>query len=100
MSTTDPVREEPKTVRAPERQDAGGPTHSPKPNSGGTYSQGAKAGGQAGIVPTGPINAKNLTKPAIVFELDGTQVEAQPGETIGQVAQRLGTHIPHLCHKA
>ena len=37
--------------------------------------------------------------PGIVFELDGRQVEAQPGETIWTVAQRLGTHIPHLCHK-
>jgi len=99
MSTTDPVREEPKTVRAPERQDAGGPTNAPQPTSGGTYSQGAKAGGEAGTIPSGDINAKNLTKPAIVFELDGAQVEAQPGETIWQVAQRLGTHIPHLCHK-
>ncbi|HUI62103.1 MAG TPA: formate dehydrogenase subunit alpha [Steroidobacteraceae bacterium] len=35
----------------------------------------------------------------IVFELDGQQVEARPGETIWAVAQRLGTHIPHLCHK-
>ncbi len=35
---------------------------------------------------------------AIPFELDGTTVEAQPGETIWQVATRLGTAIPHLCH--
>src|SRR5579872_2003317 len=35
----------------------------------------------------------------VVFELDGTQVEARPGETIWAVAERLGTHIPHLCHK-
>ncbi|MDQ2803351.1 MAG: 2Fe-2S iron-sulfur cluster-binding protein, partial [Pseudomonadota bacterium] len=32
------------------------------------------------------------------FELDGRQVEAQPGETIWQVANRLGTEIPHLCY--
>ncbi len=37
---------------------------------------------------------------AIVFELDGRQVQARPGETIWAVAKRLGTHIPHLCHKA
>ena len=36
---------------------------------------------------------------SIVFELDGQQVEAAPGETLWAVAQRLGTHIPHLCHK-
>jgi formate dehydrogenase major subunit len=34
---------------------------------------------------------------SISFELDGKQVEAQPGETIWQVAQRHGTKIPHLC---
>jgi formate dehydrogenase major subunit len=29
--------------------------------------------------------------------LDGAEVEAQPGETIWQVAQRHGVEIPHLC---
>jgi formate dehydrogenase major subunit len=33
----------------------------------------------------------------ISFELDGKPVEAEPGETIWQVAQRHGTNIPHLC---
>ena len=33
----------------------------------------------------------------ITFELDGKAVEAEPGETIWQVAQRHGTNIPHLC---
>ncbi|MGH7093433.1 MAG: formate dehydrogenase subunit alpha, partial [Stellaceae bacterium] len=37
-----------------------------------------------------------MTDP-IRFSLDGVEVEAQPGETIWQVAQRLGTEIPHLC---
>ena len=34
----------------------------------------------------------------ITFELDGTQVTAEPGETIWQVAKRVGTSIPHLCY--
>ncbi len=34
----------------------------------------------------------------ILFELDGRQVEARPDETIWQVANRLGTEIPHLCY--
>ena len=34
----------------------------------------------------------------ITFELDGAQVEARAGETIWQVAKRLGTDIPHLCY--
>ncbi len=35
----------------------------------------------------------------IAFMLDGHAVEAHPGETIWQVAKRLGSHIPHLCHR-
>jgi len=35
----------------------------------------------------------------IRFSLDGHEVEAQAGETIWQVAKRLGTSIPHLCHR-
>jgi formate dehydrogenase major subunit len=34
----------------------------------------------------------------IAFELDGTTVTAEPGETIWQVAQRRGRTIPHLCY--
>ncbi len=34
----------------------------------------------------------------ITFELDGKQVEANPGETIWQVAKRQGRDIPHLCY--
>ena len=35
---------------------------------------------------------------SIAFTLDGATVAAEPGETIWQVANRLGTEIPHLCH--
>ncbi len=35
----------------------------------------------------------------IVFKLDGKDVEAAPGETIWQVAYRLGKEIPHLCYR-
>ena len=35
---------------------------------------------------------------AITFTLDGETVTAAPGETIWQVADRLGTEIPHLCY--
>ncbi len=34
----------------------------------------------------------------IRFTLDGREVEAAPGETIWQVATRLGIEVPHLCH--
>ncbi|MBT5195082.1 MAG: formate dehydrogenase subunit alpha [Rhodospirillaceae bacterium] len=34
---------------------------------------------------------------AIKFELDGASVEALPGESIWQVAARLGETLPHLC---
>ncbi len=33
----------------------------------------------------------------IRFTLDGRAIEARPGETIWQAAQRHGTDIPHLC---
>ena len=36
----------------------------------------------------------------VTFTLDGQDVEAGAGETIWQVARRLGTDIPHLCHAA
>ncbi len=35
----------------------------------------------------------------ITFSLDGRMVEAAPGESLWQVAKRLGTVIPHLCHR-
>ena len=35
----------------------------------------------------------------LAFELDGTMVEARPGETLWDVANRLGTEIQHLCHR-
>jgi formate dehydrogenase major subunit len=35
----------------------------------------------------------------ISFNLDGQDVDAAQGETIWEVAKRLGTTIPHLCHK-
>ncbi len=34
----------------------------------------------------------------ISFTLDGQSVEAQPEESIWQVAQRLGNELPHLCY--
>ena len=34
----------------------------------------------------------------IRFTLDGEEAEAYPGETIWQVARRLGKDIPHLCY--
>src|SRR3954470_19883129 len=37
-----------------------------------------------------------MTDP-IRFTLDGTEVSAEPGETIWQVANRQGIEIPHLC---
>src|SRR5215831_9208207 len=38
-------------------------------------------------------------KPSMVkFTVDGREIEAGTDETIWQVAQRLGTDIPHLCY--
>jgi formate dehydrogenase major subunit len=35
---------------------------------------------------------------SITFTLDGKDVTAGPGETIWQVAERIGVEIPHLCY--
>src|SRR6266545_4587949 len=35
---------------------------------------------------------------SITFTFDGREVAAREGETIWQVAKRLGTDIPHLCY--
>ncbi|MFQ6024006.1 MAG: 2Fe-2S iron-sulfur cluster-binding protein, partial [Acidiferrobacterales bacterium] len=43
-------------------------------------------------------NGKARAAETIRFTLDGQEVEAQPSETIWQVAQRYGTEIPHLCY--
>jgi len=45
--------------------------------------------------PEGPT----LATPGVTFQLDGVQVEARPGETLWEVARRVGTAIPHLCHR-
>src|SRR5215469_10854454 len=49
--------------------------------------------------PAAPFQPRGPAVPGVAFELDGVQVEARPGETLWEVAKRLGTHIPHLCHK-
>ena len=39
-----------------------------------------------------------MSETTIAFTLDGATVEGFPGETIWDVARRVGTDIPHLCH--
>jgi formate dehydrogenase major subunit len=64
---------------------------------------GANTGaGKPGIAHTAPVdqvdgkaNGKSKT---VKFTLDGKDVTALDGETIWQVAKRLGTEIPHLCY--
>ncbi|RIJ94053.1 MAG: ferredoxin, partial [Candidatus Brocadia sp.] len=34
----------------------------------------------------------------VSLSIDGKKVEAEPSQTILQAAQRLGIHIPTLCH--
>lgn len=43
------------------------------------------------------INETSINE-TIRFTLDGRPVDARADETIWQVAQRVGTDIPHLCH--
>jgi formate dehydrogenase major subunit len=42
---------------------------------------------------------KSADLPLIDFKLDGRQVQALPGETILEAAERVGVEIPRLCYK-
>lgn len=42
---------------------------------------------------------KSADLPWVEFTLDGQRVQALPGESLLDTAKRLGTDIPHLCHK-
>ncbi|MDQ3558410.1 MAG: 2Fe-2S iron-sulfur cluster-binding protein, partial [Pseudomonadota bacterium] len=78
------------------------PHSPPQPSSvGGEYSAPAKSGVNVSTRPSGAtaIQSPISDQAGVTFELDGTQVEALHGETIWQVAKRLGTDIPHLCHQ-
>ncbi len=50
-----------------------------------------------GAAPATNGNGNGGTAP-VRFELDGREVESLPGETILQVAERLGARVPHLCY--
>ena len=100
-SNSTPAGESDKTVGPTGPQDAGGKGEGSPPQEGGSFTQGTKSGGQAGAAHEGTAGLKKDSEyePGIAFELDGKSVEARPGETIWAVAKRLGTSIPHLCHK-
>lgn len=93
-------RERPE-IKAPQAQDAGGPANGAQSQSSAPDAEHAKSGGQSAPEPTGMVGLRKQEPgpQRIGFELDGERVEALPGETIWSVAKRLGTHIPHLCHK-
>ncbi|MGH8226426.1 MAG: formate dehydrogenase subunit alpha [Steroidobacteraceae bacterium] len=75
-------------------------TMSTNGSSNGRAARGASATiGAPGSATGAPNSATGARGGEIAFELDGRQVAARPGETLWAVAERLGTHIPHLCHK-
>jgi len=49
----------------------------------------------------GPQNLDGITTETqgLAFELDGERVVARAGESLWDVARRVGTAIPHLCHR-
>jgi len=49
----------------------------------------------------GPQNLDGTTTETqgLAFELDGERVVARAGESLWDVARRVGTTIPHLCHR-
>jgi formate dehydrogenase major subunit len=102
----DPNGKKPEAIRAPAEDvplpvEASGGAH-PHPAAGGAFwlAPTPQPSSQPAPQPApAPAGVQAAGRPAIAFELDGVQVEARPGETIWAVAQRLGTHIPHLCHR-
>src|SRR5947209_6818495 len=57
--------------------------------------------GRPNVAHTGPadkIQGTGRGGETITFTLDGEEVHARAGETIWQVAKRLGVDIPHLCY--
>ena len=40
-----------------------------------------------------------LAQRTVTFKLNGTEVDAAPGETLIEVADRLGVAIPRLCYQ-
>src|SRR5690606_14936718 len=44
-------------------------------------------------------SAMTEAAPSIPFTLDDRPALALPGETLWQTAKRLGTTLPHLCHR-
>src|SRR5436190_1453674 len=81
-------------------------TNGAKPAGYGHDKKGAAGGdtkveGWPNVAHTGPadkVQGKGAGEETVAFTLDGQEVEARPGETIWQVAQRHGTRIPHLCY--
>ena len=45
------------------------------------------------------MNESALAQEVIAFKMNGADVEALPGETLIEVADRLGVSIPRLCYK-
>jgi formate dehydrogenase major subunit len=71
--------------------------HDEKGAAGGA-NKGEGKPGIAHTVPADAVSSKGKGPKAITFTLDGQEVEAREGETIWQVAKRLGTELPHLCY--
>src|SRR5688572_17522973 len=55
-------------------------------------------GTESGALRAAVLRARAGGLMSIRFLLDGVAVEARPGETILQAAERYGARIPHLCY--
>jgi formate dehydrogenase major subunit len=81
-------------------------TDTSKPMGYGHDAKGAAGGenkgdGKPHVAHKGPVDAVDGTGhdgKTVAFTLDGREVTAREGETIWQVASRMGTEIPHLCY--
>src|SRR6185369_2568019 len=69
-----------------------------KKGAAGGANVGAGKPGVAHTAPADKVSGAADGGKTVTFMLDGKEVTAREGETIWQVAKRLGTDIPHLCY--
>ena len=97
MSVVDPVPGVRRTKRVESLGRNNHPRKLPLPPGTGADA-GRDYGGNGGDLERGDLSGAGAAAVGTRFTLDGCEALAAPGESIWEVARRLGTTIPHLCH--
>ena len=91
--------EEPKTVRAPTHAGCGRPDWSGRSRAPAARTRKAQGRRRGGRTAQRTHQREESRKAPWCFRAGWPAGGGAPDETIWAVAKRLGTHIPHLCHK-